>query len=129
MRRGAEQADMYSLAFSPKAQLLVATSDRGTVHVFSLLHSQAQGQGSGGGALSLFGLMKGVLPKYFREERSLAFYRTGVHTHMLAAFGAEANTVIVVSSAGAYYKLQFDPQAGGEMKLLKEANFLATEEH
>ncbi|CAI6009749.1 unnamed protein product [Closterium sp. NIES-65] len=218
LRRGVERANIYSLAFSPKAPFLVAASDRGTVHVFSLghSHSQAHGQGqgegqgqaqedgvggeggggmgrasgSGGGALSSLGLLKGglflsfipPLPKYFSDEpslmchsigmlaalmpsppcllplrdfstsrsspgvlpekyfreRSLAFYRTGVHTHMLAAFGADPNTVIVVGSTGAYmcsyfyghryYKLQFDPQAGGEMKLLNQANFLTTED-
>ncbi|CAI5511935.1 unnamed protein product [Closterium sp. Naga37s-1] len=84
--------------------------------------------------------LPGVLPKYLRDERSLAFYRyfsderslafyrVGVHTRMLAAFGAEANTVIVVGSTGAFYKLQFDPQTGGEMRLLEAANFLATED-
>ncbi|CAI6005216.1 unnamed protein product [Closterium sp. NIES-64] len=147
LRRGVERADIYSLVFSPKAPFLVAASDRGTIHVFSLRHSQGQAQGqedgvgggegkagatgSGGGAvsaLSSFGLMKGVLPKYFSDERSLAFYRVGVHTRMLAAFGAEANTVIVVGSTGAFYKLQFDPQTGGEMRLLEAANFLATED-
>ncbi|GJP57306.1 hypothetical protein CLOM_g16330 [Closterium sp. NIES-68] len=144
LRRGVERADIYSLVFSPKAPFLVAASDRGTVHVFSVGHSQPQGQGQedgggggggkGGGssgavsALSSFGLMKGVLPKYFSDERSLAFYRIGVHTRMLAAFGAEANTVIVVGSGGAFYKLQFDPHAGGEMRLLEAANFLATED-
>ncbi|CAI5506554.1 unnamed protein product [Closterium sp. Naga37s-1] len=147
LRRGVERADIYSLVFSPKAPFLVAASDRGTIHVFSLRHSQGQGQGqedgvgggegkagaAGGGggavsALSSFGLMKGVLPKYFSDERSLAFYRVGVHTRMLAAFGAEANTVIVVGSTGAFYKLQFDPQTGGEMRLLEAANFLATED-
>ncbi|CAI5457755.1 unnamed protein product [Closterium sp. Yama58-4] len=143
LRRGVERADIYSLVFSPKAPFLVAASDRGTIHVFSLRHSQENGQedgvgggegkpsGSGGGAvsaLSSFGLMKGVLPKYFSDERSLAFYRVGVHTRMLAAFGAEANTVIVVGSTGAFYKLQFDPKTGGEMRLLEAANFLATED-
>ncbi|CAI7782175.1 unnamed protein product [Closterium sp. NIES-54] len=65
LRRGVEHADIYSLAFSPKAAFLVTTSDRGAVHVFSLLQSLAQGQaqgqaqGSGGEALLSFGLMKG----------------------------------------------------------------------
>ncbi|CAI5486424.1 unnamed protein product [Closterium sp. Naga37s-1] len=95
LRRGVERANIYSLAFSPKAPFLVAAR---------------------------------VLPEKYFRERSLAFYRTGVHTHMLAAFGADPNTVIVVGSTGAYYKLQFDPQAGGEMKLLNQANFLATED-
>ncbi|CAI5462101.1 unnamed protein product [Closterium sp. Yama58-4] len=97
LRRGVERANIYSLAFSPKAPFPVAAKLK-------------------------------ILPEKYFRERSLAFYRTGVHTHMLAAFGADPNTVIVVGSTGAYYKLQFDPQAGGEMKLLDEANFLATED-
>lgn len=36
MRRGAERAEIYSLAFSSNAQWLAASSDKGTVHVFGL---------------------------------------------------------------------------------------------
>ena len=37
-RRGADRAVVYSLAFSPDSQFLVASSDTGTVHVFALHH-------------------------------------------------------------------------------------------
>ncbi|GAB4829861.1 Autophagy- protein 18a [Ancistrocladus abbreviatus] len=36
VRRGADRAEMYSLAFSSTAQRLALSSDKGTVHVFSL---------------------------------------------------------------------------------------------
>ena len=36
VRRGADRAEIYSLAFSSTAQWLTVSSDKGTVHVFSL---------------------------------------------------------------------------------------------
>lgn len=36
MRRGANVAEIYSLAFSSTARWLAVSSDKGTVHVFSL---------------------------------------------------------------------------------------------
>lgn len=34
--RGADRAEIYSICFSPNSQLLACSSDKGTVHVFSL---------------------------------------------------------------------------------------------
>lgn len=36
LRRGADRAEIYSLAFSSNAQWLAVSSDKGTVHVFTL---------------------------------------------------------------------------------------------
>lgn len=36
VRRGADRAEIYCLAFSPTAQWLAVSSDKGTVHVFNL---------------------------------------------------------------------------------------------
>lgn len=40
--RGADRAEIYSICFSPTAPLLACSSDKGTVHVFSLT---AEGSG------------------------------------------------------------------------------------
>lgn len=40
VRRGADRAEIYSLAFSSTIQWLAVSSDKGTVHVFSLKPSQ-----------------------------------------------------------------------------------------
>ena len=36
VRRGAEKAEIYSLAYDPLSKFLACSSDRGTVHIFSL---------------------------------------------------------------------------------------------
>jgi len=36
VRRGAERAEIYSIAFSPSVQWLVVSSDKGTIHTFKL---------------------------------------------------------------------------------------------
>lgn len=36
VRRGADRAEIYSLAFSPTAEWLAVSSDKGTIHVFSV---------------------------------------------------------------------------------------------
>ena len=36
VRRGAEKAEIYSLAFDPTSKFIACSSDRGTVHIFSL---------------------------------------------------------------------------------------------
>jgi WD40 repeat protein len=36
LRRGKENAEIFSIAFSNSNQYLACTSDRGTIHIFSL---------------------------------------------------------------------------------------------
>jgi WD40 repeat protein len=36
LRRGGEKAQIYSISFSPNSKYLACSSDRGTVHIFSL---------------------------------------------------------------------------------------------
>lgn len=36
LRRGMDRAEIYSIAFSPTSNYLVVSSDKGTVHVYSL---------------------------------------------------------------------------------------------
>lgn len=36
MRRGVDKADIYSIALSPNVRWLAVSSDKGTVHIFSL---------------------------------------------------------------------------------------------
>lgn len=40
LRRGADRADIFSMAFSANARWLVLSSDKGTVHVFSIKASE-----------------------------------------------------------------------------------------
>ena len=49
-RRGMDRAEIYCLSFSPTAAYLACSSDKGTVHIFSLATPAAAGGGNGVGA-------------------------------------------------------------------------------
>ncbi|XP_058110774.1 autophagy-related protein 18d-like isoform X2 [Magnolia sinica] len=125
VRRGANTADIYSIAFSPAVQWMVVSSDKGTVHVFrlrvrvagdvssnnrgdqglvmahqnSLISLDALVSPNMGSNTSYSSFMKGVLPKYFSSERSFAQFRLPEDTHFIAAFGAQ-NTVMIIGMDG-----------------------------
>ncbi|MBA0716894.1 hypothetical protein Golax_004748 [Gossypium laxum] len=135
VRRGADRAEIYSLAFSSNAQWLAVSSDKGTVHVFSLKISA----GSPGttqsrstsepvvSSHSSLSFIKGVLPKYFSSEWSVAQFRLVEGSQYLVAFGHQKNTVVILGIDGSFYRCQFDPVNGGEMTQLEYHNFLKPE--
>ncbi|CAI0447636.1 unnamed protein product [Linum tenue] len=138
VRRGADRAEIYSLAFSSAAQWLAVSSDKGTVHVFSLklnpgakmndtsraITDTNHAAGSPASSLSFF---KGVLPKYFSSEWSVAQFRLVEGSQYVVAFGHQKNTVVILGFDGSFYRCQFDPVNGGEMKQLEYHNFMKPE--
>lgn len=69
-----------------------------------------------------------MLPKYFSSEWSLAQFRIPEDVRSFAAFGAEISVLNVVCNNGRFYKLQYDPKAGGDMKLASCVDYLAEQE-
>ncbi|KAM7481521.1 hypothetical protein LguiB_006104 [Lonicera macranthoides] len=133
VRRGADRAEIYSLAFSSTAQWLAVSSDKGTVHVFSLkvdsgsmgierTHS-SEPHLSTPAPVSHLSFIKGVLPKYFSSEWSVAQFRLHEGTQYVVAFG-QKNTVVIIGMDGSFYRCEFDPVSGGEMTELECHNFL-----
>lgn len=70
MRRGAERAEIYSLAFSFTGQWLAVSSDKGTVHVFgvkvdsgSVESDRSRGMSEGGvtNPSGISSLIKGIV--------------------------------------------------------------------
>jgi len=125
LRRGAEQAVIYSIAFNPSSTFLACSSDKGTIHVFALgepnagrdaqqqQQQQQQRQAASPDALSgLFSSFKTILPKYFSSEWSFAQFRVPDCKRTLVAFGAEKNTIVVVSTDGRFFRASFEK--GGE---------------
>ncbi|KAG9459232.1 hypothetical protein H6P81_003740 [Aristolochia fimbriata] len=149
VRRGADKADIYSIALSPNVQWLAVSSDKGTVHIFSLRvrglgdvshHSTMEGTPelmhqnstsldalicptSGANASSSLSFMKGVLPKYFSSEWSFAQFHLPENTQFFAAFGAQ-NTVLIIGMDGSFFKCSFNPVNGGEMTQQEHIKFL-----
>jgi WD40 repeat protein len=143
LRRGADRAQIYSLAFSPNAQWLALSSDKGTVHVFGLRTFASQDDREDAAHLaynqlskddnnrgifdsdssgflssnpgSSLSFLKGVLPSYFSSEWSFAQFHLPEEIRAVVAFGAQKNTVLILGTDGSFYKCSFDPLHGGEM--------------
>ncbi|XP_019452261.1 PREDICTED: autophagy-related protein 18a-like [Lupinus angustifolius] len=139
VRRGADRAEIYSLAFSQTAQWLAVSSDKGTVHVFNLKvdsgllghdrsRSTSESNPASPKALSSLSFIKGVLPKYFSSEWSVAQFRLPEGLQHAVAFGHQKNTIVILGMDGSFYRCQFDSAAGGEMTQLEYYNFLKPEE-
>ncbi|KAF0923452.1 hypothetical protein E2562_006349 [Oryza meyeriana var. granulata] len=134
VRRGADRAEIYSLVFSNNLQYLAVSSDKGTIHVFNLKINvglttndkplPAPDPDVPHISPSLSFIIKGVLPKYFNSEWSVAQFRLHEGEQYIVAFGHEKNTVAVVGMDGSFYRCQFDPVNGGEMLQLECYNFL-----
>ncbi|XP_047319908.1 autophagy-related protein 18c-like isoform X2 [Impatiens glandulifera] len=151
VRRGVDQADIYCIALSPNVQWLAVSSDKGTVHIFSLkvrvmgddstgieqssitsyqsssslLDSLVSPSTSSVNASSSFSFMRGVLPKYFSSEWSFAQFHLPEYTKLVAAFGSQ-NTVMIVGMDGSFYRCSFDPINGGAMSQQEYVRFHKT---
>ncbi|XP_042420527.1 autophagy-related protein 18c-like isoform X1 [Zingiber officinale] len=154
VRRGLDKADIYSIALSPNVQWLVVSSDKGTVHVFSLrvrvggeeastqivpFQSPAIVQQNSStpfdplssptaaaNANSSLYFMRGVLPKYFSSEWSFAQFHLPEGTRYTAAFGLH-NSILIVGMDGSFYKCTLDPVNGGQMSQKEYVRFLKSD--
>jgi len=105
LRRGSNNAIIYSIAFNKASTLLCVTSDSKTLHVFELLEQKDKQS------------MK--LPKYFSPSRSLTKFTLPSKSPSICCFGAEERTVIVLTSEGFYYKIRWNEKG----EALKEEQF------
>jgi len=147
LRRGADNAEIQSLCFSPKtAKWLAVSSDKGTIHIFKIKkpgakddkdkkpsppkadenNSNEDSKVNGkdvDNPKSALGAFKSVLPKYFSSEWSFAQFRVP-DVRTIVAFGTDESTIIVVSADGTFYKATFDSQNGGDCSKQAEESFL-----
>jgi len=117
LRRGADRAEIYSLAFNPESTALCLSSDKGTIHIFGLAQEQVS---SGVNSInninrqSSLSFMKDILPSYFSSEWSAASFHVP-EPKSVCCFGSSPNTIIVVCADGTCYKYIYDI-AKGECK-------------
>ncbi len=126
LRRGRDKAEIYSISFDPTSSYIASSSDKGTVHVWSLATAHEKLKESGDeskGANSDIGknqtsMLSKVFGGYFNSEWSFAQLRLD-DPKSICSFGAN-NTIIVISSLGKYYQASFDPKKKGECSLVQE---------
>ncbi len=128
LRRGTENAEIYSIAFDNTNRFLAVSSDRKTVHIFIInkekeiqQEQNEKEENAVSNKKSMFGNFAnyfGFGKKYFNSEWSFAQFKVN-STKSICTFGPD-NSIIVVSNEGKYYQATFDPKVGGECKKIQE---------
>lgn len=98
LRRGSNQAKIYCINFNHQSTAVVCASDHGTIHVFNLEEEASREKN-----------ISQILPKYFSSNWSFCKFSipAGPSIHCICAFGADPNSIIVISADGNYYKFLF----------------------
>ena len=114
LRRGAEKVDIHSISFSTSSDWIAVSSDKGTIHAFSLRTNLVNQKSS-------LSTIASVLPAYFHSQWSFAQFRVPDY-RTICAFGNNY-TVVCLCADGSYYKAKFDPALGGEMTRVQYDRF------
>lgn len=114
VRRGIDRADICSLTFDPSKTWFACSSDKGTVHIFTVKQAEEEKKTS---------FVKKLLPKYFGSEWSFSKFSLP-ETHAVCGFGEIQGTVMALSLQGCFYSATFDPRTGGEGEVTASQSFL-----
>jgi len=121
LHRGSNKAEIQCLIFDSIGSWLLCSSDKETVHIFSVHTSATEEEKTelAKNPRSTLKFMKGF-SSYFSAERSFAQFRIPYRKAAVAFGPAGKNQVIVITYEGKYYRIEFDPKTGGECKKLEE---------
>ena len=130
VRRGKDKADIKYICFEPNFKFLAASSNKGTIHIWSLANTlKSLNKNTDNDSNKIENKTSGLkwLPnflggEFFNSEWSFAQVRITDH-RSICCFGSE-NTIIVVSTDGKYYKAQIDMEKGGECKIIQEEQLI-----
>ena len=131
LRRGKDKADIKYICFEPNYKFIAASSNKGTIHIWSLgktlkalnkVNEGNENEGVENKTSILKGLPNFLGGEFFKSEWSFAQVRITDH-RSICCFGAE-NSIIVVSTEGKYYKAEIDMEKGGDCKIIQEEQLL-----
>ena len=127
---GNDKADIKYICFEPNYRFIAATSNKGTIHIWSLANTLKSLNRIGDNENTIIEnktswlkwLLNFLGGGFFNSEWSFAQVRITDH-RSICCFGAD-NTIIVVSTDGKYYKAQIDLENGGECKIIQEEQLI-----
>ena len=130
VRRGKDKADIKYICFEPNYKFIAASSNKGTIHIWSLSNAlkclnnanEEQSNTIENKKSGLKWLPSFLGGEFFNSEWSFAKVRISDH-RSICCFGPD-NTIIIVSTEGKYYKAQIDMEKGGECKIIQEENLI-----
>ena len=127
--RGKDKADIKYICFEPSYKFIAASSNKGTIHIWSLYDLKNTQKDNGEESNMIENKKSGLkwLPQFlggefFNSEWSFAQVRIS-DNRSICCFGPN-NTIIVVSTEGKYYKAQIDMEKGGDCKIIQEEQLI-----
>ncbi len=149
LRRGKKEAEIQSICFHINSKYIAASSDRGTVHVWSLgtslkkltevptdldkstltnLKDEVETNEEVEVPKNQKSFLKFLPFKIFDSEWSFAQFRID-DSNSICTFGSN-NTIIVISSKGKYYQASYETgKKGGECILMQETSLVTETEN
>ena len=132
LNRGSEKAEIKCISIDFNNQFIAVSSERGTIHIWSLKESYEAMKKSGKvnlveegtkNQVSNIGSVFAIIPSflgggYFKKEWSFAQVRLN-EPYSIFHFGAE-NILVIITSTGKYYKAKIDLEKGGLCQILDE---------
>mmetsp|Transcript_12055 Transcript_12055/g.16019 ORF Transcript_12055/g.16019 Transcript_12055/m.16019 type:complete len:347 (+) Transcript_12055:125-1165(+) len=109
LRRGSVPAAISSLKFSSDSRLLLVSSEKGTVHFFSVSQDPSGDAGAQANQKSFFSSVGAILPSWVSSEWSFLQYQLPP-VRNICAFGPK-NSIIAICMDGSFYKISYDLRA------------------
>lgn len=103
-RRGMDAACVYCIVFSPDSEFVMASSDKGTVHIFALKETRLNRRST---FSSVPFMNVGVTGTYTDSQWALAKFTVPAECACLCTFGPEHQTVNAICVDGSYHRYQF----------------------
>jgi len=100
LRRGANDARIWSMCFSEDGSMLAVTSSHGTCHIFGV-QSELENKKSS------LGVLKGVLPAYFKSEWSSMRVDIPVVPSVIS-FSKDKSSLFLIAMDGSFQKIVID---------------------
>lgn len=145
VRRGKDKAEIQHICFDLSSKLMAATSEKGTIHIWSLASGLKKLKEDGAKTehvpekeeveekkkeddvpqnhMSIFKSLPNFLTGgFFKSEWSFAQVRLG-EPNAICTF-VDSNILVAVTPKGNYYKAQIDMKKGGEATMLEKYNIM-----
>ena len=94
---------------------MACSSDSGTIHIFSLKSGNAKESKNTKSKLAIFGFIN----NYFNSEWSFAQYKVSDKKTKVGFLKDRPNILLVASTEGRLYYIEFNPDKGGDCDLKK----------
>ena len=110
LRRGIEHANILSLNFKPSGDGICLSSDKGTIHIYSLVDKKLAKDDHEKNKKSSLSFMKRYLPEYFSSEWSQTNFRVPHSKKSICSWSPEDNnTIMILTEDGRFYQYRYLP--------------------